>query len=73
MKKRGEQRCNSGCVTLDGHGKPTIFYTFVPNQGKRHQWGLKPLDDDLTEWKRVSNAPLMAAGKNGIPTEVYGG
>jgi len=73
MKKRGERRCNSGCVTLDGNGRPTIFYTFVPNKGKRHQWGLKPLDDDLIQWKRVSNAPLMAAGKNGIPLDVNGG
>ena len=73
MKKRGERRCNSGCVTLDSRGTPTIFYTFVPNKGKRHQWGLKPLDDGLIKWKRVSNEPLMAAGKNGIPSGVNGG
>ena len=73
MKKRQEQRCNSGCVTLGDNGTPTILYTFVPTKGKRHQWGLKPLDDDLIQWKRVSNAPLMAAGKNGIPLDVNGG
>jgi len=73
MKNRGERRCNSGCITLDSNEKPTIFYTFVPNRGKRHQWGLKPLDDDLIEWDRVSNEPLMAAGKSGIPSSVNGG
>ena len=72
MKNRRERRCNSGCITLDHNGKPTIFYTFVPNEGTRHQWGLKPLDDDLIKWKRVSNEPLMAAGKNGIPSDVNG-
>ena len=73
MKSRGEKRCNSGCVTLDGNGTPTIFYTFVPNKGKRHHWGVKPLDHDLIKWKRVSNEPLMAAGKRGIPSDVNGG
>ena len=73
MKHQGERRCNSGCVTLDGHGTPTIFYTFVPNRGKRQQWGLKPLDDDLIKWQRVSSTPLMAAGQRGIPAGINGG
>ncbi len=73
MKKRGERRCNSGCVTLDGNAKPMIFYTFVPDRGGRHHWGLTPLDDDLIRWKRVSDEPLMAAGKNGVPSRVNGG
>ena len=73
MKNRGERRCNSGCVTLDRSGQPTIFYTFVPNRGKRHHWALKPLDDDLIRWKRISTEPLMAAGKSGVPAGVNGG
>ena len=74
MKDRGEKRCNSGCVTLDGKGTPTIFYTFVPpNETPRHQWALKPLDDDLIKWARVADEPLMAIGKNGIPADTPGG
>jgi len=79
MKDRGEQRCNSGCVTLDGDGRPMIFYTFVPERreatrlGKREQWGAIPLDDDLIKWRRVQDAPLMAAGMNGVPKTVNAG
>jgi len=73
MRDQGERRCNSGCVTLDGHGKPMIFYTFVPRTGPRHQWGAVPLDDDLIKWVRVKHEPLMAAGKNGVPQNVNGG
>lgn len=79
MKVRGERRCNSGCVTLNGNGKPMIFYTFVPERedatrlGKREQWGAVPLDDNLIQWRRVKDEPLMAAGMNGVPSGVNGG
>ena len=73
MKDRGERRCNSGCITLDGNGRPMIFYTFVPKQGPRHQWGAVPLDDDLIKWARVKDEPLMAAGKNGVPAKINRG
>ncbi|MFH1730290.1 MAG: glycoside hydrolase family 32 protein [Planctomycetota bacterium] len=74
MKHRGERRCNSGCVTLDGNGRPMIFYTFVPTTGaKRSQWAAAPLDDDLIRWRRVGDGPLMEAGKNGVPQDVPGG
>ena len=76
MKDRGERRCNSGCVTLDGFNRPMIFYTFVPDRpnatrlGKREQWGAVPLDDDLIRWRRVKDKPLMAAGMNGVSASV---
>ena len=79
MAHRGELRCNSGCVTLDGHGRPMIFYTFVPARagatrlGKREQWAAVPLDDDLIRWKRVKDGPLMAAGRDGVPEGVNAG
>jgi sucrose-6-phosphate hydrolase SacC (GH32 family) len=79
MKRRGELRCNSGCVTLDGNGRPMIFYTFVPASkdatrlGKREHWGAVPLDADLIQWRRVKDGPLMAAGMNGVPPGVNGG
>ncbi len=79
MKDRGERRCNSGCATLDGNGRPMIFYTFVPERpdatrlGKREQWGVVPLDDDLIRWRRVKDEPLMAAGMNGVPADTNAG
>jgi len=79
MKDRGERRCNSGCVTLNGNGKPMIFYTFVPERenatrlGKREQWGAVPLDDDLIQWRRVKGEPLIAAGMNGVPSGINSG
>jgi beta-fructofuranosidase len=79
MAHRGELRCNSGCVTLDGHGRPMIFYTFVPARpdatrlGKREHWGAVPLDDGLIQWKRVKDEPLMAAGRDGVPEGVNAG
>jgi len=74
MKHRGERRCNSGCVTVDGNGRPMIFYTFVPTtRTKRSQWAAVPLDDELIRWRRVGDGPLMEAGKNGVPADVPGG
>lgn len=79
MKDRGERRCNSGCITLDDHGRPIIFYTFVPDRpdatrlGKREHWGVVPLDDDLIRWRRVKGEPLMAAGMNGVPADTKAG
>jgi len=79
MKDRGERRCNSGCITLDGLGRPMVFYTFVPERpdatrlGKREHWGVVPLDDDLVQWRRVKDVPPMAAGMNGVPADTNGG
>lgn len=79
MKDRGERRCNSGCVTLDGNGRPMIFYTFVPSRkdathlGKREHWGAIALDDELISWRRVKDEPLMAAGMNGVPANTNSG
>jgi len=57
MKHRGELRCNSGNVALDGNGRPMIFYTWVPQQRgvKRTQWPAVPLDDELIQWRRAGD------------------
>ena len=79
MTHRGERRCNSGCVTLNGDGTPMIFYTFVPakssatRHGKREQWAAIALDDQLLKWRRVKDGPLMAAGMNGVSAGINGG
>ena len=80
MVERGETRCNSGCVTLDGNGRPIIFYTFVhakryaPHRTpKREQWAAVACDEELIKWKRIKENPIMAAGMNGVPDDVHGG
>ena len=78
MTRRGERRCNSGCVTRDAGGRVMIFYTFVPKTaratklGKREHWAAVPEDDELRSWRRIKG-PLMAAGVNGVPATVRGG
>lgn len=70
MKHRGELRCNSGNVALDGNGRPMIFYTWVPQQGGlRSQWTAVPLDGDLIRWRRVGEKPILERGKDGIPED----
>lgn len=79
MSERGERRCNSGCVTLNGTGTPMIFYTFVPSRrdatklGKREQWAAIACDKELKTWRRVKENPLMAAGMNDVPEGVHAG
>ena len=79
MTERGERRCNSGCVTLNGGGIPMIFYTFVPSRsdatrlGKREQWAAIACDEELITWRRVKENPLMAAGMNDVPGGVPAG
>jgi len=79
LTERGQWRCNSGCVTLNGNGTPMIFYTFVPSRrdatrlGKREQWAAIACDDELITWRRVKENPLLAAGINGVPENVDGG
>lgn len=74
-KDRGEMRCNSGCVTVNGRGVPMIFYTYVPEKrgAKRQQWAAVARDEGLVEWEKVDANPLMAAGKNGIPASMNAG
>ncbi|MDP6545940.1 MAG: GH32 C-terminal domain-containing protein [Phycisphaerae bacterium] len=80
MVGRSETRCNSGCVTLDGNGRPMLFYTFVyakryaPHRTpKREQWAAIACDEDLIKWKRIKENPILAAGMNGVPANVHGG
>ncbi|MBL7223696.1 MAG: GH32 C-terminal domain-containing protein [Candidatus Brocadiae bacterium] len=72
---RGEMRCNSGSVALDGQGTPMIFYTFVPEARgrKREQWAAIARDDGLVTWRKLDENPLMAAGRNGVPADMNPG
>lgn len=70
MKDRGELRCNSGSIALNGSGVPTILYTSVPRDGSvRSQWAASPLDDDLIRWRRVGGKPVLERGQDDIPAD----
>jgi len=79
LTERGQWRCNSGCVTLNGDGTPMIFYTFVPSRrdatklGKREQWAAIACDEELRTWRLIKENPLLAAGMNGVPEGVDAG
>jgi beta-fructofuranosidase len=59
-KDKGEDHVFSGCCTLDGDGKPMIFYTSI---GKREpeQWAARALDEDLITWKKLDQPALTQA------------
>ncbi|MEA1951267.1 MAG: glycoside hydrolase family 32 protein, partial [Planctomycetota bacterium] len=62
-----EHRCNSGCLAIDGRGRPLIFYTHVPlNNGPNEQWAAVG-DDDLITWKRVPENPILSLKTHGGP------
>ncbi len=70
-RDRGERRCNSGCVTVNGKGQPMIFYTYVPQKSgtSRQQWAAIG-DDDLINWKKHPHNPIIGRKKAGIPSSV---
>jgi len=72
---RGELRCNSGCVAVNGQGTPMIFYTFVPEAKgrKREQWAAIACDNELRTWRKLDKNPLMAAGRGGVPADMNAG
>ena len=62
-----EHRCNSGCLALDGKGRPMIFYTSVPLGGKpNEQWAVFG-DDDLVTWKKYPGNPILGFQAHGEP------
>ncbi len=63
-----EHRCNSGCLAIDGEGRPLIFYTHVPLNNKKpnEQWAAAG-DDDLITWQRVSENPIFSLKTHGGP------
>ena len=63
-----EHRCNSGCLALDGNGRPVIFYTHVPLGKKPNEQWAAVGDDDLITWKRVPENPILSLETHGGPT-----
>jgi sucrose-6-phosphate hydrolase SacC (GH32 family) len=62
-KERGEDHVFSGCCTLNGDGKPMIFYTSI---GRREpeQWAAIAQDDELIAWKKLDR-PALTQADNG--------
>jgi len=59
---RGEAEIWSGCCTINGQGKPMIFYTSIA-QGKSpfdhaEQWAATG-DDDLIHWQKLPDNPVL--------------
>lgn len=59
--ERGEDHCFSGCCTLNGDGKPMIFYTSIGAKRDPEQWAAIAQDDDLRTWKKLDKPVLTQA------------
>lgn len=68
-KIQGEDHVFSGCATLDGRGKPILFYTSI---GSRlpEQWAAIPDDDSLDTWTKHPANPILTETLHG-PTKVH--
>ncbi len=62
-----EDRCNSGCLAINGDGIPLIFYTHVPLGGKPCQQWTVAGSDDLIYWKRSAKNPILSLKEKGLP------
>jgi sucrose-6-phosphate hydrolase SacC (GH32 family) len=61
----------SGCATLDGYGRPLLFFAQTPErfpQKQRQQWAALPEDDTLLHWRRVDLG--LTPGQSGIPSSM---
>ncbi|HWF18903.1 MAG TPA: glycoside hydrolase family 32 protein, partial [Verrucomicrobiae bacterium] len=64
----GEAEVWSGCCTINGEGKPMIFYTSIAPgksaQTHAEQWGAIG-DDDLITWRKSPANPLLSETLHG--------
>jgi beta-fructofuranosidase len=71
--ERGEAEVWSGCCTVNGMGKPMIFYTSIaagkPAQDHAEQWAALS-DDDLMAWRKSPANPVLSETLHG-GTKVY--
>ena len=68
----GEQGVWSGCCTINGEGKPMIFYTSVAvgksPQTHAEQWAALS-DDNLVTWQKLPSNPVLSEDLHG--TKIY--
>jgi spore coat protein H len=63
-----------GSATLDGYGRPILFFTQTPEgfpKHKRQQWAALPMDEQLIRWQRVDLGLLP--GQSGVPSGIAPG
>lgn len=64
----GESEIWSGCCTINGAGKPMIFYTSIapgkPAQTHAQQWAAIG-DDDLINWRKSPSNPVLSEALHG--------
>jgi beta-fructofuranosidase len=64
----GESEVWSGCCTVNGHGKPMIFYTSIAAgksaQTHAEQWAAIG-DDDLLTWRKSADNPVLSEALHG--------
>lgn len=70
---QGEDSIWSGCCTINGEGRPMIFYTSI-GRGKSafdqaEQWAAQG-DDDLIHWQKSAANPVLPEAVNG-GTKIY--
>jgi len=62
-EEAGEDGVWSGCCTINGDGKPMIFYTSVgpkrPARDAAEQWAALAEDEDLIIWKKHPANPIL--------------
>jgi len=65
---KGEESIWSGCCTVNGEGKPMIFYTSIapgkPAISHAEQWAATS-DDDLKRWEKVAANPVLSEALHG--------
>ena len=63
--EKGEAHCFSGSGFIKKDGSPVILYTSIATDWQPQQWMALPLDDDLIEWEKSSNNPIISLEDHG--------
>jgi len=70
----GEAEVWSGCCTINGEGKPMIFYTSIAPgksaQTHAEQWAAIGDDDDLIKWQKSTANPVLSEALN-VEKKIY--
>jgi beta-fructofuranosidase len=62
--EKGERAIFSGGATLDGKGKPRLFYTSIGHPAPE-QWMASPIDDELIRWEKYQRNPVLTVEAHG--------
>ncbi len=59
--EKGEKHCFSGSAIVNRHGEPMLFYTSIGHDAPE-QWVAIPKDDELIEWEKHPENPILSIG-----------